>query len=126
MEIFTVERLSQPVIEIKLPDGQEIVKVTLNGEDITDKISNGKYTLPPVYEDKRLVIDTKPAQTASDTKPAPSEASTNDKGNSSAASSHPKSTKTGYGITVFPLIPILVIGMLFAVLMSRKKEDRFC
>ena len=48
---FEVERLSQPVIEIKAKDGEKITKVTLNGEDITDQLVDGKYTLPPVYED---------------------------------------------------------------------------
>ena len=48
---FEVERLSQPVIEIKAKDGEKITKVTLNGEDITDQLVDGKYTLPPIYED---------------------------------------------------------------------------
>ena len=48
---FEVERLSKPVIEIKAKAGEKITKVTLNGEDITDKLVDGKYTLPPIYED---------------------------------------------------------------------------
>ena len=48
---FEVERLSEPVIEIKAKDGEKITKVTLNGEDITAQIVDGKYTLPPIYED---------------------------------------------------------------------------
>ena len=53
---FEVERLSEPVIEIKAKDGEKITKVTLNGEDITDQLVDGKYTLPPIYEDKALDI----------------------------------------------------------------------
>ena len=53
---FDVERLSQPVIEIKAKDGEKITKVTLNGEDITDQLVDGKLTLDPIYEDKALDI----------------------------------------------------------------------
>lgn len=53
---FEVERLSEPVIEIKAKDGEKITKVTLNGEDITDKLVDGKLTLDPIYEDKALDI----------------------------------------------------------------------
>ena len=48
---FEVERLSEPTLEIKAKDGEKITKVTLNGEDITDKLVDGKYKLPPIYED---------------------------------------------------------------------------
>ena len=53
---FEVERLSQPVIEIKAKDGEKITKVTLNGEDITDQLVDGKYTLPSIYENEALDI----------------------------------------------------------------------
>lgn len=53
---FEVERLSEPVIEIKVKDGEKITKVLLNGEDITDKLVDGKYTLPPIYENGALDI----------------------------------------------------------------------
>ena len=56
---FSVERLSEPTLEIKIPDGEELVKAVLNGEDITDKLANGKYTLPPVYENIKLEVETK-------------------------------------------------------------------
>ena len=44
---FEVERLSEPVIEIKAKAGEKVTKVTLNGEDIVMK-SDG---MPPIYED---------------------------------------------------------------------------
>ena len=53
---FDVERLSQPVIEIKAKEGEKLTKVLLNGEDITDKLVEGKLTLDPIYEDKSLDI----------------------------------------------------------------------
>ena len=53
---FEVERLSEPVIEIKVKDGEKITKVLLNGEDSTDKLVDGKRTLDPIYEDKALDI----------------------------------------------------------------------
>jgi len=58
---FTVERLSEPVLRFIPDEGKAIVKITLNGEDITDQLVDGAYTLPPVYEDKILNIQ---AQTA--------------------------------------------------------------
>lgn len=53
---FDVERLSQPELEIKAREGEKITKVLLNGEDITDKLVDGKLTLDPIYEDKALDI----------------------------------------------------------------------
>ena len=53
---FEIERLSQPVIEIKAKDGEKLTKVLVNGEDITDKLKDGKLTLDPIYEDMTLDI----------------------------------------------------------------------
>lgn len=54
---FTVERLSQPELNIlPNPRGLRIVKVTINGEDVTSALNSGRYTLAPVYEDKVLEI----------------------------------------------------------------------
>ena len=53
---FEVERLSEPVLKIKAKDGEKIIKVLLGGEDITDKLVDGKLTLDPIYEDKALDI----------------------------------------------------------------------
>lgn len=126
---FNVERLSEPTIEIKIPDGEELAKAVLNGEDITDKISNGTYTLPPVYEDLHLVVDTKTKETTTDSKPTSSErtntgttSSKNENGNSSVTSSNVTSPKTGNGATVIPLISMMFIEMFFIALTLRKKE----
>ena len=114
---FNVERLSEPTIEIKIPDGVELAKAVLNGEDITDKISNGTYTLPPVYEDLHLVVDTKTKETTTDTT-----SSKNENGNSSVTSSNVTSPKTGNGAVVIPLISMMFIEMFFIALTLRKKE----
>ena len=57
---FEVERLSQPELVIIPYEGEKIVKVTLNGEDITEQLSDWTYTFPPIYEDGRyeLVAET--------------------------------------------------------------------
>ena len=53
---FTVERLSEPVLEIKAKDGEQITKVVLNGEDVTDQLKDGKLKLPGIYEDSEYVL----------------------------------------------------------------------
>ena len=64
---FTVERLSEPVLEIKANDGEKITKVVLNGEDVTDQVVDGKLKLPSVYEDSvyDLSIETEPISDSS-------------------------------------------------------------
>ena len=92
---FEVERLSQPVIEIKAKDGEKITKVTINGEDITDQLVDGKYTLPPVYEDGEyeIVVETEevPADSSGPDSSTPdsseSDSSTPDSSESDSSSS---------------------------------------
>lgn len=61
--VFNIERLSEPVLEIKTPDDEELVSVTLNGEDIRNMFVDGKYQLPPVYENLTLEIETEKVKT---------------------------------------------------------------
>lgn len=63
---FEIERLSEPTLLIRPDDGYKVSKVTLNGEDITDKIIGGYYTLEPVFEEKTLVVETVAVTTDSD------------------------------------------------------------
>ena len=42
---FTVDRLSEPVLRFIPADGKQIVKITLNGEDITGKTGRVSYML---------------------------------------------------------------------------------
>ena len=55
---FEIDRLSEPTITFKPESGKRIRQVLLNGEDITDKITDGSYTLPPVYEDLVIAVTT--------------------------------------------------------------------
>lgn len=55
---FEIDRLSEPTITFKPESGKRIRQVLLNGEDITDKITDGSYTLPPVYEDLVITVTT--------------------------------------------------------------------
>lgn len=88
---FNVERLSEPTLALIIPDGQEIVKIVLNGEDITDKLVNGQYKLAPVYENLALEVETRPVEpTTSTTEPTTS--STTDSSTSSTTTSESSST----------------------------------
>ena len=59
---FTVERLSEPTLLFTPAEGEEIVRIALNGEELTDRFVNGRYKLPPVYEDLTLEVETKAAE----------------------------------------------------------------
>lgn len=60
---FTVDRLSEPTLLIRAVSGKAITQIDLNGEDITDQVKGGYYTLEPIYENKSLTIVTKDAPT---------------------------------------------------------------
>lgn len=55
---FTVERLSQPQLLVRPDSGRALSRVTLNGADITALVQGGYYTLPAVYEDLTLQVET--------------------------------------------------------------------
>lgn len=55
---FTVDRLSEPTLLIRAKSGRRIAQVFINGQDITDQVRGGYYTLPPVYEDIALTVAT--------------------------------------------------------------------
>ena len=57
-ENFEISRLSEPTLIIRPNDGYKVSKVTLNGEDITDMVVGGYYTMTAVYEEKGLVVET--------------------------------------------------------------------
>ncbi|MCH5299935.1 MAG: hypothetical protein J1E56_01350 [Ruminococcus sp.] len=61
---FDIPRLSEPTFEIRSKNGEIISKVILNGDDITDKLVNGQYKLPPVYENLFLTVETKAADSS--------------------------------------------------------------
>lgn len=61
---FTVDRLSEPTLLIRAESGREITQIRLNGEDITNQIKGGFYTLKPIYENKTLAVVTGDASAA--------------------------------------------------------------
>ena len=65
-ESFSVERLSEPQLLIRPEDGYKVKKVTLNGEDVTEAVIGGYYTLGPVYEEKEMVVKAEAVTTDSD------------------------------------------------------------
>lgn len=61
---FSVDRLSEPTLLIRAESGKEITQIRLNGEDITDQVKGGYYTLEPIYENKTLTVETRDAPAA--------------------------------------------------------------
>ena len=61
---FTVDRLSEPTLLIRAESGREITQIRLNGEDITNQLKGGFYTLKPIYENKTLTVVTGDAPAA--------------------------------------------------------------
>lgn len=88
---FSVERLSEPTLVVSVPDGQEIVKIVLNGEDVTDKFANGRYKMPPVYENLALEVETRSVEPTTSTI-EPTTSSTTDSTTSSTTTSESSST----------------------------------
>lgn len=125
---FTVDRLSEPVLRFIPADGKQIVKITLNGEDITDQLDGDTYKLAPVYEDMTLDVQVQtenvPEQPteAPTTAPATEPASATPDSSSSSGNSLPQT-----GQIVIPIFILLIIGGLFIVLgvrMSKSKKSR--
>lgn len=55
---FTVERLSQPQLLVRPDSGRVVTRVLVNGADVTAAMQDGSYTLPAVYEDLTLQVET--------------------------------------------------------------------
>ena len=68
---FTVDRFSEPKIQITPEKGWKIKRILLNDQDVTEQLKDGVLTLSPVYEDQQLVIETEegePAENPDDNK----------------------------------------------------------
>ena len=72
---FTVERLSQPQLLFSPDSGRALSRVTVNGADVTAHLQGGYYTLPAVYEDLTLQVETAAAPQAASpaSTPAPAQ-----------------------------------------------------
>ena len=55
---YVVERFSSPQFQIQPKKGWKITAVLVNGEDVTDQLKDGMLTLPEVYEDQQIVVET--------------------------------------------------------------------
>lgn len=55
---FTVKRLSQPQLLVRPDSGRVLTRVLVNGADVTASVQGGYYTLPAVYEDLTLQVET--------------------------------------------------------------------
>ena len=50
------ERQSTPQLLIRADSGHKITSVTLDGEDVTNRLVDGRLTLPKVISDGRLIV----------------------------------------------------------------------
>ena len=66
---FTVERLSQPKLLVRPDSGRVLTRVLVNGADVTASVQDGSYTLPAVYEDLTLQVETAAAPQATTSSP---------------------------------------------------------
>lgn len=122
--VFTVARLSEPVLEIRAKNGKKMTKVTLNGEEITDKLVDGHYTLAPVYEDRTLHII---VETAEETTVEPTAAPTTAPSTQPATSpAQPSGSLPQTGQVILPIFLLLILAAILIVLgmklMTSKKE----
>ena len=56
---FRVKRLSEPLLEFIPKEGEKITDVTVNGEDVTGKLTDNKYQFAPITEDKEVIVEVK-------------------------------------------------------------------
>ena len=136
---FEVERLSEPIIKIKAKDGEKITKVLLNGEDITDKLVDGKLTLEPMHEDKlievRLETELLPVDSSkadsSDSEGSGTDSSTTDSSKADSSKTDSKTSSTAPGNTnpstggVIGTISVGGLAVLGALtLIKRRNKDK--
>lgn len=69
-DTVSLERQSTPQLLIRADSGRKITSVTLDGEDITNRLVGGRLTLPKVISDGRLIVLTA-AGTVTDEKDTP-------------------------------------------------------
>ena len=119
---FTVERLSEPVLEIKANDGEKITKVVLNGEDVTNQVVDGKLKLPSVYEDGvyDLSIETEPISDSS----SRSESSSQKAETASTYSTQPNASNANPATGVAGGVSLGTAVLLAAIGIARNKGSK--
>lgn len=120
---FEVERLSKPLIELIPRNGYELDKVTLKGEDITNKFSNGKYTLPAVYENLNInVTEKKSVKTESTSSSSKTSQSLPQKTYASYTNNNVSSPTTG-DKTPKGTAPILILSALVMIAAFKRRKN---
>ena len=146
-KIYPVKRFSEPQFQICAEDGWKVTKVLLNGTDVTDQVKEGVITLPSVYEDQILTLETEEIKSADEDpgveKPKPGTAGTDQKGTDQKGSGQKGTTskdqKKGFdkvkevlsaktGDMEQPIKYVVVLlfgsGLIGIVLMRRKISER--
>ena len=126
------EGTTEPVLRFIPADGKQIVKITLNGEDITDQLDGDTYKLAPVYEDMTLDVQVQTEDVPEQPTEAPTEAPTTAPATEPASATPDSGKSPGNslpqtGQIVIPIFILLIIGGLFIVLgvrMSKSKKSR--
>ena len=121
---FTVDRLSKPTITFKPKDGKRISKVLLNGEDITDKVKNGTYTLDSVYEDVAFTVTTEGLIEPTTTEPAtenPTGSTTGTEPTTNPQSGNP--VQTGQTINI-ALWVVFLTSFATVITLSRRRSKK--
>ena len=120
---FTVERLSQPQLLVRPDSGRVLTRVLVNGADVTGSVQGGYYTLPAVYEDLTLQVETAAApQTA--TPPAQATTSSPQATTSPAQTTTPtfRIPQTGDAARPALLLVLALCSAVLLVLLWRKKD----
>lgn len=120
---FEVERLSEPVLEIKAKDGEKLTKVTLNGEDITDKLADGRYTLSPVYENETLDIQVQTQALPADDPSGPDSSAPDSKANDSSQEDKTSPVNDNPVTGVIGGVSICS-GLIMAALITAKRNSK--
>lgn len=141
-KIYPVKRFSEPQFQICAEDGWKVTKVLLNGSDVTDQVKEGVITLPSVYEDQILTLETEEIKSDDEEpgieKPKPGTTGTDQKGSGQKGTTS-KDQKKGFdkvkevlsaktGDMEQPLRYVLVLlfgsGLIGIILMRRKISRR--
>ncbi len=129
--IFEVSRMSDLLIEFVYDESSMPFAVTLNGEDITDKLTAGKFQMMNAHEDLTIkVTEKKDGITDNDSTSSETEQSSRQETTSSGSKSSSSSNKnTGKGSPDTGVnVPIQAVSCLilatFVMILFRRKKCR--
>ena len=120
---FTVERLSQPQLLVRPDSGRVLTRVLVNGADVTASVQDGSYTLPAVYEDLTLQVETAAApQTATPTPQATTPPAQTTTSPAQTAAPTFRIPQTGDAARPALLLVLALCSAVLLVLLWRKKD----